>query len=177
MVVTADSDMTERNQAIYSLVIVQLKPSFTPFPSFRVFPSSRSEIVLAASPAISLYIHCHFIMKTAYLFAVISLAFSVSAAATVQGDPCHDVNSNDNGNIRNKGSEVILFLKCRCLNLLIIVLVIRVLEAHRALFLHRLSFQPLPQLQLKVLQAPPLLQLETAANNPHSVRILSPPVM
>jgi hypothetical protein len=46
-------------------------------------------------------------MKTSCLFAAFSLGLSVSAAV-LQG------NNNNNG---NKGSKVILFFKCRCLNL------------------------------------------------------------
>lgn len=75
------------------------------------------------------FFHCHSTMKTAYLFAAISLALSVSAAVTVQDDGCDNdlTNGNNSDNIRlghgpDKGSNVIIFLECRCLNLIVFLL-------------------------------------------------------
>lgn len=106
---------------------------------YWTFPSSWSGIILTASPALCT-IHCHSTMKTSRPFVAISLILSVSAAAIFQNDHSHNIsagqgNNNDTslrlgqGN-RESNVTVILFLKCRCLNLIVLFFLERCLQLY-----------------------------------------------
>ena len=122
-------------------------------------------------------------MKTVCLFAAISLALSVSAAA-VQDSDCHNVGQGNNSNNRlgqgNRGSTVVLFLKVpvprsNCSFFRAVPPTLEALRSPHQPQLKAFRVPPLRQLQLKALQPPPLRQLQTEAprNNPPSVRFFS----